>query len=271
MSVVRQGDMFGLGGIVTAPASSSVTVNGRPVALLGAIYTPHYGCTPKTFIHCLGFVFDFPAGVTIEGQTPITKGGLGICGHKPTTASDDVFIVGGGLGIAGAFLGAALQGGFSSAGADAGADAVGGGLASGAEQIAINDALTDAIGDGLASVAEQTAIVGFTDSFSQLADSFSAFTEPLTSLVESVDGVTDAIKTALGGGLVGDIAVGAAKSAAGSAVTAAWGSYVVNNSVRTSSPPASSSRTTIDATATAPSQIATNTLTVRTESPTITV
>ncbi len=271
MSVVRQGDMFGYGGIVTAPASSSVTVNGRPVALLGAIYTPHYGCTPKTFIHCFGFVFDFPAGVTIEGQIPITKGGMGICGHKPTTASDDVFIVGGGLGIAGAFLGAALQGGFSSAGADAGADAVGGGLASGAEQIAINDALADAVGGGLASVAEQTAIFGFTDSFSQLADSFSAFTEPLTSVVDSVGTVADSIKTALGGGIIGDIAVGAAKSAATSVVTSAWGSYVVDNTVRTSAPPPNSSRTVIAAATTSPSQTGTDNLTVRTESPTITV
>lgn len=269
MSVVRQGDMFGYGGIVTAPASSSVTVNGRPVALFGAIYTPHYGCTPKTFIHCFGFIFDNPAGVTIEGQTPITKGGLGICGHKPTTGSSDVFIVGGGFGIAGAILGAGLQGSFTPA--EGGADAVGGGLASTAEQTAINDALTDAVGDGFASVAEQTAISGFTDSFSQLADSFSAFTEPLTSIADSVGTVADTIKTALGGGIIGDIAVGAARSAATSAVTSAWGSYVVDNSVRTSSPPASSSRTTIDATATSPSQLATNTLTVRTESPTVTV
>ena len=263
MSVVRQGDMFGYGGIITAPASSSVTVNGRPVALFGAIYTPHYGCTPKTFIHCFGFVFDLPAGVTIEGQTPITKGGLGICGHKPTTASSDVFIVGGGLGIAGAILGAALQGGFSPA--DGGADAVGGGLASTAEQTAINQAL------GTAETAATSAISGFTDSFSQIADSFSAFTEPLTSIAESVGTVSDTIKTALGGGIIGDIAVGAARSAASSVVTSAWGSYVVDNSIRTSAPLPNSSRTVIAAATTSPSQTGTDTLTVRTESPTITV
>jgi len=263
MSVVRQGDMFGYGGIITAPASSSVTVNGRPVALFGAIYTPHWGCTPKTLQHCFGFVFDLPAGVTIEGQTPITKGGMGICGHKPTTASSDVFIVGGGLGIAGAILGAGLQGGFSPA--DGGADAVGGGLASTAEQTAINQAL------GTAETAATSAISGFTDSFSQLADSFSTFTEPLTSIADSVGTVTDTIKTALGGGIIGDIAVGAAKSAASSVVTSVWGSYVVDNSVRTSSPPPNSSRTVIAAATTSPSQTGTDALTVRTESPTITV
>lgn len=263
MSVVRQGDMFGYGGIVTAPASSSVTVNGRPVALFGAIYTPHYGCTPKTFIHCFGFIFDNPAGVTIEGQIPITKGGLGICGHKPTTGSSDVFIVGGGFGIAGAILGAGLQGGFSPA--EGGADAVGGGLASTAEQTAINQAL------GTAETAATTAVSSFTDTFSQLADSFSAFTEPLTSVVDSVGTVADSIKTALGGGIIGDIAVGAAKSAATSVVTSAWGSYVVDNTVRTSAPPPNSSRTVIAAATTSPSQTGTDNLTVRTESPTITV
>jgi hypothetical protein len=255
--------MFGYGGIITAPASSSVTVNGRPVALFGAIYTPHWGCTPKTLQHCFGFVFDLPAGVSIEGQTPITKGGLGICGHKPTTASDDVFIIGGGLGIVGAILGAGLQGGFSPA--DGGADAVGGGLASTAEQAAINQAL------GAAENVATTAISGFADTFSQLADSFSAFTEPLTSIAESVGTVTDTIKTALGGGIIGDIAVGAARSAATSAVTSAWGSYVVNDSVRTSAPPPDSSRTAFASTATSPSQAGSDNLTVRTESPIITV
>jgi hypothetical protein len=260
--------MFGYGGIITAPASSSVTVNGRPVALFGAIYTPHWGCTPKKLQHCFGFVFDLPAGVSIEGQTPITKGGLGICGHKPTTASSDVFIVGGGLGIVGSILGAVLQGSFSPA--DGGADAVGGGLASTAEQAAINDALTDAAAGGFASVAEQTAISGFTDSFSQIADSFSVFTEPLTSIADSVGTVTDTLKTALGGGVIGDIAVGAAKSAVTSVATSAWSSIVVDNSVRTSAPPPNSGRTQIDATATAPSQLGADALAVRTESPTTT-
>jgi len=110
MSVVRLGDLFGMGGIVTVPASSSVTVNGRPVALQGAVYTPHIGCTPKTPQHCFGVIFDIPAGVTIEGQTPLTKGAKGICGHSPTTASSDVFIIGGGFGVLGAFAGLALGG-----------------------------------------------------------------------------------------------------------------------------------------------------------------
>jgi uncharacterized Zn-binding protein involved in type VI secretion len=108
MSVVRLGDLFGMGGIVTVPASSSVTVNGRPVALQGAIYTPHLGCSPKTPQHCIGVIFDMPAGVTIEGQVPLTKGAKGICGHSPTTASSDVFIVGGGFGMLGAIAGAVL-------------------------------------------------------------------------------------------------------------------------------------------------------------------
>lgn len=104
MSVVRVGDLFGMGGIVLYPATSSVTVNGRPVATFGALYTPHLGCTPKTPQHCVGMIFDAPAGVTMDGQIPLTKGAIGICGHSPTTASDDVIIVGGGFGVLGLAL-----------------------------------------------------------------------------------------------------------------------------------------------------------------------
>jgi hypothetical protein len=256
MSVVRQGDMFGYGGIITAPASGSVTVNGRPVALLGAIYTPHYGCTPKTFIHCFGFVFDLPAGVTIEGQTPITKGGLGICGHKPTTASSDVFIVGGGFGIAGAILGAGLQGGFAPS--DAGADAVGGGLASSAEQVAINDAL------GV------TASSGLADSFSAITESVGAISESFDAIADSLGTVTNSIRDAVGGGIVGDIAVGAARSAAFSAVTSAYSSAIGDTPVRRSPPANTGSPVVINATATSPSQPVNGNTSVRTSEPNVT-
>lgn len=104
MSVVRVGDLFGMGGVVLYPATSSVTVNGRPVATFGAAYTPHLGCTPKTPQHCVGVIFDMPAGVTMDGQIPLTKGAKGICGHSPMSSSEDVFIVGGGFGVLGLAL-----------------------------------------------------------------------------------------------------------------------------------------------------------------------
>jgi hypothetical protein len=161
MSVVRQGDLFASGGIVTAPCSTSVTVNGRPVALQGAVYTPHLGCTPTTPQHCFGVIFDMPAGVTIEGQTPITKGGKGICGHSPSTASTDVIIVGGGFGPVGALLsmgagkidfGTSELGGLASGFSDAASSVTGG-----------FDAITSSFGSelsGLVGGGELGKIVG---------------------------------------------------------------------------------------------------------------
>lgn len=105
--LVRIGDILGPGGLVIGNSSSSVTVNGRPVALLGCAYTPHLGCTPKKPLHCFGTIIDFPGGLTIEGQTPLTKGGKGICGHGIQTASDDVISMGGG-GLLGTIVGLAL-------------------------------------------------------------------------------------------------------------------------------------------------------------------
>jgi len=106
--LVRIGDILGPGGLVIGDASSSVTVNGRPVALsLRTTYTPHLGCSPKKPLHCFGVLIDLPGGLTIEGEIPITKGGKGICGHGVQTASEDVISMGGG-GVLGAIVGIAL-------------------------------------------------------------------------------------------------------------------------------------------------------------------
>ena len=105
--VARVGDILGPGGVLTAPFSPDVFVNGRPVALFGCIYTPHpccgkKGCPPT---HCKGPTFDIPAEVTVNGLPPITKSGRGICGHGVMTASTDVVI---GAGLFGAIAGAAF-------------------------------------------------------------------------------------------------------------------------------------------------------------------
>ena len=110
--IARVGDILGPGGVLTAPFASTVTVNDRPIALLGCVYTPHPCCgvpkCPPT--HCFGGTFDAPAGVTVEGSYPITKQGKGVCGHGVQTASNDVVIVGGGLGgLGGMAVGAALR------------------------------------------------------------------------------------------------------------------------------------------------------------------
>jgi len=105
--LVRVGDILGPGGLVVGPTSSTVTVNGRPIAFLGSVYTPHLGCTPKKPLHCFGPIIDFPGGLTIEGRIPLTKGAKGICGHGIMLASDDVISLGGG-GILGLIVGIAL-------------------------------------------------------------------------------------------------------------------------------------------------------------------
>jgi uncharacterized Zn-binding protein involved in type VI secretion len=96
--VARVGDILGKGGLLTAPFSPDVTVNGRPVALLGAVYTPHPPCSPKFPLHCFGTTFAIPSGVTVNGLPPIVKGSIGLCGDTVKTASDDVIIAGGLIG-----------------------------------------------------------------------------------------------------------------------------------------------------------------------------
>lgn len=102
--VARVGDQFGPNGRLTAPFSPDVTVNDRPVALLGCVYTAHTccgkkGCPPT---HCFGSVFVIPSGVTVNGLPPVVKGSRGLCGHKVQSASQDVIVVTDGLlGMAG--------------------------------------------------------------------------------------------------------------------------------------------------------------------------
>lgn len=88
----RVGDILGPGGVLTAPFSPDVTVNGRPVALLGCIYTPHpccgvKGCPPA---HCGGPTGTVVFGVQVNGLLPVVKGSPGLCGHTVRTASSDV-------------------------------------------------------------------------------------------------------------------------------------------------------------------------------------
>ena len=94
--IVRTGDIFGPGGIITAPASPGVLVNGRPAALIGAVYTPHPCCGEKKCppTHCKGAVLDMPSGVLINGLPVLTSTGIGLCGHKVMTSSFDVVEIG---------------------------------------------------------------------------------------------------------------------------------------------------------------------------------
>lgn len=91
--VARLGDLYGKGGIIIGNSSGSVTVNGRPVALTGANFTPHFKC-PVAKIHCFGVIFGQGGAVTIENQIPLVKGSKGTCLESVMTASSDVTIKG---------------------------------------------------------------------------------------------------------------------------------------------------------------------------------
>jgi uncharacterized Zn-binding protein involved in type VI secretion len=93
--ISRQGDLYGPGGVIGAPVSPNVIVNGRPVALNGARYTAHpccgaRGCPPA---HCGGSVFSSAAvgaRVIVNGSYPIVIGDNGACGHNVKTGSFNV-------------------------------------------------------------------------------------------------------------------------------------------------------------------------------------
>lgn len=97
--IARVGDTYGPGGILTAPVSPNVLVNGIPVALNAIAYTPHPccgapGCPPS---HCGGVVPGSQAlgyNVYVNGVPPVLRGDSGTCGHTVRTASRNV-IVGG--------------------------------------------------------------------------------------------------------------------------------------------------------------------------------
>ena len=95
--ISRQGDLYGPGGVIGAPVSPNVIVNGRPVALNGARYTAHpccgaRGCPPA---HCGGSVFSSAAvgaRVIVNGSYPIVIGDNGACAHIIKTGSFNVIV-----------------------------------------------------------------------------------------------------------------------------------------------------------------------------------
>jgi len=89
--IARIYDLYGPGGFLVGNESGDVTVNGKPVALSPCLFTPHPMC-PINKLHCIGVVFGFGRGVTVNGQTPLTLGSKGTCGHSVLMASTNVII-----------------------------------------------------------------------------------------------------------------------------------------------------------------------------------
>lgn len=92
--VTREGDLFGMGGIVFGNSASNVTVDGRPVALSGSYYTPHIMCSFKAPQHCFGVISSSVRGVVVNGTPPLIQGSKGMCGHTVGGGSSTVMIMG---------------------------------------------------------------------------------------------------------------------------------------------------------------------------------
>lgn len=92
--ITREGDLFGMGGIVFGNSASNVTVDGRPVALNGSAYTPHILCSFKQPQHCFGMVNSSVRNVLVNGAPPLIQGSKGTCGHTVSGGSSAVVILG---------------------------------------------------------------------------------------------------------------------------------------------------------------------------------
>lgn len=92
--VSREGDLFGMGGIVFGNSASNVTVDGRPVALTGSFYTPHILCSFKSPQHCFGIISSSVRNVLVNGAPPLIQGSKGLCGHTVSGGSSSVVILG---------------------------------------------------------------------------------------------------------------------------------------------------------------------------------
>lgn len=88
--VVRQGDANKMGGLAMFPVSTSVTVNGRPVALMGTNVTSHPPCNPYNPQHCAATIPMGSFKVLIEGKPVAYVGTADSCGCPRLLGSFDV-------------------------------------------------------------------------------------------------------------------------------------------------------------------------------------
>jgi hypothetical protein len=94
--IARQGDIVGPGGILTAPLSPDVNVNGRPVVLHRVVYSPHACCGDSGCgIHCNGTVpgaLSDAAKVYVNSVPFVLLTDVADCGHTVVTSSQDVIV-----------------------------------------------------------------------------------------------------------------------------------------------------------------------------------
>lgn len=92
--IVRVGDIMGPGGVIQGPGATSVLINGRPAASVGAQYSSHpccgrKGCPPT---HCGGAMSDTTKSVLVGGVPVLTATGVGLCSDTMRTFSKDVLV-----------------------------------------------------------------------------------------------------------------------------------------------------------------------------------
>lgn len=91
--VQRQGDISTGGGVIVGPGHSNILVNGRPAAKPLDVVTPHWGCSRKTWWHCVTFTTGYPGSKTVRanGQPLVVDGDYDTCfEHKRMFGSSSV-------------------------------------------------------------------------------------------------------------------------------------------------------------------------------------
>ena len=88
--VQRVGDSNIFGGTIIS-GDPTVLVNGRPVATLGEVVTPHFNCS-TVHIHCIARTTSTNPTVLVNGIPICTSGDLDTCFDNRLGGSFDVIV-----------------------------------------------------------------------------------------------------------------------------------------------------------------------------------
>lgn len=91
--IQRVGDKNTAGGLILT-GDPTVLVNGRPIATVGSLVTPHpccgaKGCPP---VHCAAETTSILSTVLVNGTPVVTTGSIDTCGHMRSIGSIDVIV-----------------------------------------------------------------------------------------------------------------------------------------------------------------------------------
>ena len=89
--VVRLGDKNAAGGVVIKAQVKNVSVNGKPICVVGDAVSPHPPC-PNNHIHCRAKTAQGSHSVTANGKPVVYKGNSDTCRHPRVTASNNVIV-----------------------------------------------------------------------------------------------------------------------------------------------------------------------------------